>query len=282
VIAPSESLAEVLREQGVTSPIEVIPTGIDRERFGKGEGAAFRASRNIPAGAFVVGHVGRLAPEKNLEFLTRAVARFLTARPTAHFLLVGAGPSLDPIREISEIMADGNVENRFHAEGAMQMPELVDAYHAMDVFAFASQSETQGMVLTEAMASGLPVVAVDAMGVREVVRDKKNGRLMQHEDEHEFASALEWIAKAPPARRQKLRIAARDTAEAFSMPRCAERLVALYGRLASEKRRGGEIEDSFWQTAVRRFAEEWKIWANVSQAAGHALSEASLVDATER
>ena len=74
--------------------------------------------------------------------------------------------------------------------GVQEGKDKVDAYHAMDVFAFASQSETQGLVLTEALASKVPVVAVDACGVREVVQDKVNGRLLMREDVDEFVGAL--------------------------------------------------------------------------------------------
>lgn len=91
VIAPSESVAKLLSERGVTTPIESIPTGIDLDAFGAGDGAAFRRRFGVEKKAFVLGHVGRLAGEKNLAFLARAVARFLASRPTAKFVVVGAG-----------------------------------------------------------------------------------------------------------------------------------------------------------------------------------------------
>ena len=116
-----------------------------------------------------------LAPEKNLEFVTRAVAQFLKKEPKAHFLIGGTGPSEEPIKEI---MAKEGLTDRLHLAGMLKGKDLVDAYHAMDVFVFASQSETQGLVVTEAMAAGIPVVAVDAPGVREVVKDFVNGRLL--------------------------------------------------------------------------------------------------------
>ncbi|HEX6199264.1 MAG TPA: glycosyltransferase, partial [Thermoanaerobaculia bacterium] len=165
VIAPSESVEGLLRERGVTAPIRVIPTGVDLAGFAAGDGTAFRAAHGIPADALVVGHVGRLAPEKNLGFLARAVARLLEARPGARFLVVGDGPARETVTE--ELVRRGLGE-RLHAVGVLGGAELVSAYRAMDVFAFASHSETQGMVLTEAMAAGVPVVAVDASGVREV------------------------------------------------------------------------------------------------------------------
>src|SRR5206468_11692260 len=86
IIAPSESVAAILRQRGVLAPIEVIPTGVNVDHFAQGAGAAFRRELDIPAEAFVVGHVGRLAPEKNLPFLAQAVAAFLRRQPRAHFL----------------------------------------------------------------------------------------------------------------------------------------------------------------------------------------------------
>ena len=82
--------------------------------------------------------------------------------------------------------------------------DLIDAYHAMDLFAFASHSETQGMVLTEAMAAGKPVVALDGPGVRDVVQDRLNGRLIALEHRQLFVHALIWVASLPPQQRAAL------------------------------------------------------------------------------
>lgn len=81
VIAPSRSVVEILRERGVETPIDVVPTGVDIERFKEGDGCAFRRSHRIPENAFVAGYVGRLAPEKNLSFLAEAVREMAQAKP---------------------------------------------------------------------------------------------------------------------------------------------------------------------------------------------------------
>ena len=99
VIAPSESIAALIRQRGVESPIRVVPTGIDLKAFGGGNGGAFRRAKNIPNDALVIGHVGRLAPEKNLTYLARAVSLFMTDHAESHFLVVGAGPSEGAIRD---------------------------------------------------------------------------------------------------------------------------------------------------------------------------------------
>src|SRR5699024_7680738 len=89
VIAPSQSIAEMLAEQQVDTLVEVIPTGVEVERFLRGDSQRARQRNGIPADAFVVGHVGRLAPEKNLPFLAEAVAAFLARDPASRFLVVG-------------------------------------------------------------------------------------------------------------------------------------------------------------------------------------------------
>ncbi|HSP57954.1 MAG TPA: glycosyltransferase, partial [Halomonas sp.] len=168
VIAPSESIRDLLLERNANPVLSVVPSGVNTVRFADGEGQRWREPLGIPAGAYVIGHLGRLAREKNLAFLAEAVCRALVALPEAHFLVVGEGEARRFMRDIAQTHG---VAARCHFTGRLQGQALIDAYHAMDVFAFASHSETQGMVVAEAMAAGLPVVAVSAPGVSEVVRD---------------------------------------------------------------------------------------------------------------
>jgi glycosyltransferase involved in cell wall biosynthesis len=225
VFAPSESIMTLLRERGVRAPITVVPTGVQAEHFAQGNGSRFRLATGIPADAFVVGHMGRLAPEKNLEFLAESVAAFLKQASHAHFLVVGSGPSEQTIRHIFSMEG---LDRHLHIVGVLGRQPLADALHAMNLFAFASKSETQGMVLTEAMAAGLPVVALDANGVREVVSDYSNGRLLHDESSKAFVTALQWVAGLPATQYRGLGQAALDTAEAFSMSHSADKALACY------------------------------------------------------
>jgi 1,2-diacylglycerol 3-alpha-glucosyltransferase len=267
VIAPSRSVAALLRERGVETRIEVIPTGVEVERYSRGNGRQFRRKHGVPEQARVIGYVGRLAPEKNLEFLSAAVARYLALDGGAQFLVVGSGPSEDEVRNT---MADAGVADRLHLAGLCEEQDLINAYHAMDVFAFASQTETQGMVLTEAMAAGKPVVALDGPGVRDVVRDRVNGRLVSVEHRQVFAQALAWMFSLPIKQRVALRSAAHRTAEHFSMARQADRELALYESLI---RRAGARRDeaSPWARTRGRIEAEWELLSNVAQAATRAL-----------
>ncbi len=263
VIAPSETIHKLLLEDGVETPVHVIPTGIDVERLARGDGSRMRAQCDIPADAFVVGHVGRLAPEKNLTFLIEAAAAFLQNHPQAHLLFAGVGPSLDHMQRVVDT---AGLTGRFHHLGILQAQELVDAYHAMDVFAFASQSETQGLVIAEAMAAGVPVVAVDASGVREVLRDGHNGRMLAEEDLDAFTAALEEVCGLKVEQRSKLSEAALKTAEQFAMSRCAAQAIALYESLIDARASKKTIDDSPWDQARRAIRREWEIWQNVAEA----------------
>lgn len=268
VVAPSESIADVLRDRGVQTPITVIPTGIDPHLFSRGDGPAVWQRYGIPPHAFVVGHVGRLTLEKNLLFLARAVAGFVRSEERAHFLVVGGGPVEGDIRAVFE---QAGVVDRLHLTGPLTGQDLADAYHAMDMFAFASKSETQGMVLVEAMTASLPVVALDAPGARDVLVDGEAGRLLEHEDEAAFVRALQQLA-ASPQRREEMARTARSTAEEFALERCATRMLELYTALVEAPARQ-PAEDSAWDTITRAVEAEWNLWTTRVGAAYRAIAD---------
>ena len=268
VFAPSESIRDLLLERGVSAPIAVVPTGVHLETFARGDGDAMRKELGIPADAFVVGHLGRLAPEKNLEFLTRAVVDFISRNSRAHFLVVGTGPSEDAVREA---FSSSGMEAQLHTAGILQEQRLTDALHAMDLFAFASTSETQGMVLTEAMAAGLPVVALDAPGAREVVRDKQNGRLLLEATPTTFSAALQWVFERPPEKRHDLQQAALATAEAFSMPNSADKALACFGALKSRTIVDADRDELDWEDVMNFIETEWDILKSVVVASEAAM-----------
>ncbi len=268
VFAPSESIRDLLLERGVSKPIAVVPTGVCPEKFARGDGDAMRRELGIPADAFVVGHLGRLAPEKNLEFLTRAVLDFISRNSRAHFLVIGTGPSEASIRQA---FSRSGMEAQLHIAGTLQQQQLTDALHAMDLFAFASTSETQGMVLTEAMAAGLPVVALDAPGAREVVRDSKNGRLLPEATPMTFSAALQWVLEQPPEELHGLKQAALATAEAFSMPNSADKALACYEALTSSSIADADRDETGWEEVMNFIKTEWDVLKNVAGAGEAAM-----------
>ena len=269
VFAPSGSIKKLIEERGVTTPVEVVPTGIDLKRFAGADPKKIRERLEISPQKFVVGHLGRLAPEKNLEFLTKAVIIFLRKNLEAHFLLVGKGPSED---EIKKLFLEAGLADRLHLAGVLSGQDLVDAYHAMDVFVFASQSETQGLVLTEAMASGVPVVGVDAPGVREVILNKLNGRLLLDENLNDFSSAIEWVAKRTSKERQEMKTVCLKTAESFSMEKSVTHALKIYTSI----RKGDEFvrrksDDSSWAETGRMIHAHWELTKNLTKATAEAI-----------
>lgn len=269
VIAPSESLARLIKRRGVEVPIRVVPTGIDVEAFASGDGARFRRKFKLPAAAFVVGHVGRLAPEKNLEYLAESVARFVKRTPEARFLVVGGGPSEEKLRET---FARHGIADQLILAGKHTGRALADAYCAMDVFAFASFSETQGMVLAEAMAAGLPVVALDAAGVREVMRDGRNGFMLpKNASPQDFATQLARLHR-DRTRRAAFGREARRTAKRFAREHCADLALSFYADVRHATRRERLLVDrSPWGKMIERVAVEWNMLVGKTQSVAGAV-----------
>lgn len=277
VIAPSESVREVLLNRGVATELQVVPSGVDTERFGRGDRQHFRAHFNLPDHAHVVGHVGRLAQEKNLAFLTEAVCQALKRCEELHFMVVGEGDERDTIIATAR---EAGVADRVHLTGVQKGQALIDAYHAMDSFAFASQSETQGMVVVEAMAAGLPVVALDASGVREVLEHDHNGFLVAEASHDDFAEAVLNIAD--PKRCQTLREGALETARRFDARVCADQCLALYQGLLDQRRarlaRSGGSDQSGWQQARARLEAEWNLLCHRGTVLRRVFGGSSSVD----
>lgn len=256
VFAPSESIKSLIQSRGVTKPISVIPTGVTSEHFAVGNGKQFRRKHNIAQDNFVVGHMGRLAEEKNLVFLAKAVVKFLKNAPKSCFVVVGAGEYETHIKKIFE---QAGLLHAVFFTGVLLRNELVDALYAMDLFAFTSKSETQGMVLTEAMAASVPVVALDANGVREVVFDKINGRLLYKNSIKEFAEALQEINNLSKEKMQRLKQNARNTAEKFSIHVSAKKSIACYQKILSQPHVTHNYDDESLNQVLALIKAEWDI-----------------------
>ena len=272
VVAPSQSIARLLGQRGVSSKIQIIPTGIDLGFFASGHGEAMREKLGLGQQTRIIGHVGRLAPEKNLVFLARAVGKALNNTPDSVFLLVGDGPG---IKGIQDHFAGQGLSDRLLWLGKRSGQDLADAYAAMDLFAFASRTETQGLVLAEAMAASTPVVALDASGTREVVTDRENGRLLPDTcTEQEFAQALTEILTSGQSH-ELIRAKALETAKAFSREASAHKLSTLYQDLIFTRMEGqGQDPEEIlsWDVLLRSLKTEWELIAYKTQAVVDAVA----------
>ncbi len=223
VTVPTSAIRDELIRYGVTRPIHVIPLGPHLPLFDRPACWAPREALNVPREARLLLYAGRLAAEKNLLFLLRGFARIHQELRDSVLVVAGDGP----LRERLEAEADAlGIRAAVRFTGFLDHPRLVDLYHAADLFLFASKTETQGLVLVEAMAGGTPAVAVGELGVVDVVRDGVNGRLVP-EDESRFARA----AIAVLSDREEyalLRSGAMESAAEMSVQSYADRTVELY------------------------------------------------------
>jgi hypothetical protein len=142
--------------------------------------------------------------------------------------------------------------------GCQTGKDLADAYAAMDVFAFSSQSETQGLVLAEAMAAGTPAVALDAPGVREIVSDADGRLLPRDAAEDAFARALAEVT-SDPQRLRRLGAAARRSAQEFSLEKCADRVLEIYEGLVRDHSDTRPFDPDPWDRLLRRLEIEWNL-----------------------
>ncbi|RPE81909.1 glycosyltransferase [Vulcaniibacterium tengchongense] len=228
LVVPSEQMAQVLQRYGVRTPASVIPTGIDLAEFAGGDGARFRAKHGIEPDRPTLVTVSRLSAEKNIAFLLEVVRRLREPFPRLLFLIAGEGPDAPRLRRlVAEWGLDGHV--RFFGN-LDRRTELLDAYRAGDAFVFASPTETQGLVLIEAMALGVPIVSTAVMGTATVLREARSA-LVAEADVDAFAGQVARLLRSPELRAELAAHGPRD-AQAWGGERMAARMEALYAGLA--------------------------------------------------
>ncbi len=227
VIAPSQAVRAVLRQRGVTAPIEVVPTGVPLRLFTPGDRGQSRAALGLSPTDLILLYVGRLDREKNVGVLLDAFSQVVEVLPQVRLLLVGQGTEGTRLRARAHASVAGE---RVSFVGVKPWEALVDYYRAADLFCFASQTETQGLAPAEAHACGLPTVAVAGPGVEEVVKDGESGLLVKP-DPLALAEATIGLL-LDSARRHAMGERARAVAtRQFDAERQARRMAALYAGL---------------------------------------------------
>jgi glycosyltransferase involved in cell wall biosynthesis len=227
VIAPSARIAESLADLGVRAPIAVVPTGVPLDLFRPGDRGEARQRLGLDEDAPLCLYVGRLDREKSVERVIDAFGSIALVVSGARLLLVGQGSHETALRRLA---GASPASSAIRFAGSVAREELPPYYQAADLFLFASETETQGLVLAEAHACGLPAVAVRASGVDEVVRDGETGLLTKAEVEELADAAIGLLLDAP--RRSAMALAARALAASdFSAARQVEVMVGHYRRL---------------------------------------------------
>ncbi|KVW92789.1 glycosyltransferase [Thiobacillus denitrificans] len=227
VIAPSSAMKQALLVYGVSSPIQIIPTGLNLADFANCDGPAFRARHGIAPQRPVMAYVGRVAFEKNLDFLLRVTGQVRHELPDVLLVIAGEGPARASLeRAVAKRGLTHNVRFVGYLERKTELPAC---YCAANVFVFASKTETQGLVLLEAMALGVPVVGLAEMGTKDVLKEGQGCRIAP-DDVAGFAQVLIPLL-ADRAAAQALGAAGKAYAAGWSESRMCEAILALYQNL---------------------------------------------------
>ena len=227
VVVPSTAMRERIEQYGVSAPMHVLPTGIPIGCFTQGDGPRFRERHGLPAGQPCALFVGRVAHEKNIDFLIEALSLARREVPNLLLLITGEGPAEQALHRQAQTLGLGEAV-RFLGYLDRQR-DLPDCYAAADCFVFASRTETQGLVLLEAMAMGLPVVALAVMGTLDILSPGR-GCLTPADDVAEFAAAMVRLVR-DPVLCTRLSQEARDYAREWADDRLAAKLAELYRRI---------------------------------------------------
>jgi glycosyltransferase involved in cell wall biosynthesis len=239
IVAPSQPMLDVLRSYGISSKAEVIATGLQAHSFAAADGEAFRAKYGIAQNRPMLLYVGRVAFEKNIDFLVRMVKLLSESMPDILLVITGEGPAEASLHALVKKL--GIAKNVQFIGYLDRNTQLNACYQAADIFVFASKSETQGLVLLEAMAQATPVVAIAELGTASILAEGQ-GAMIAVEDEAEFAHKVHALL-LNPVHREHLGDRAREYAHSkWSAAKQAERMVEFYMEIAAKPVFGLSVE----------------------------------------
>ena len=197
IVSPSKPMLDVLKQYGIKTPAEVVATGLDDSSFANVDGEHFRMSHDIPLTQPMLLFVGRVAHEKNIGFLLEMHVKLIKKHPDALLVITGEGPAEESIKHSIDKLG---ISNKVRMIGYLDRShELIACYKAADIFVFASKSETQGLVLLEAMAQGTAVVAIAELGTKSILIEGE-GVLIAKDDINDFADKVSVLLSDAPKR----------------------------------------------------------------------------------
>ena len=236
IVTPSESIKQILLNEGIEGDITAVPTGIDITPFQEADGQPVRDKLGWGDDIVLIS-VGRLAKEKNFATLLQAAAKVMRDRSHVRLVIVGGG--LEE-KSLNKLAKDLGIAARVKITGTIPYEEVPSYLKAADIFCFASVTETQGLVTMEAMAADLPIVAVAATGTSDIVEDNKDG-LLTANDPAALAAALEKVIDDADLR-QRLKESAQEKVQWFDMRRQAQRMLEVYAQAKEAKKENRYIK----------------------------------------
>lgn len=226
VIAPAQYVKEELIQFGVKKPITVIPNGVNTKNFKPGDKNYLRKTFGLSKDDKIVLYVGRLAKEKSIDFLIHSLEKLLKNEKNIYFVVIGDGPEK---KNLGDLVNELGLKGKIFMPGFVNHADLYKIYNGGDVFVFGSTTETQGLVVPEAMSCGLPVLTVRDKVFQEFIEDGVDGFIVD-KNEAKFAKKLKEILD-----NKSLRIEvsekARIKAQKFSLEEIAKRFENLYKEL---------------------------------------------------
>lgn len=230
IVAPSAPMLSVLRAYGVKAAAEVIPTGLQEHSFIDADGKAFRVKYGIPLERPMLLFVGRVAFEKNISFLLDMTKLLIEKHPDALLVVAGQGPAEKSLhKQAADLGLDHNIKFIGYLD---RNTELNACYQAADIFVFSSKSETQGLVLLEAMAQGTPVVAIAELGTASILIEGQ-GALIAPDNIERFADKVHYLLKYPEDRYALGKAALKYATENWTAKLQAERMLHFYHHVKS-------------------------------------------------
>lgn len=227
VVVPTPSVKKIIQSWGVKNKnISVIPSGIAEEKFADANGNLIREKYNISKSDFLILLVCRLTAEKNVEFIFESFVQLLKQEGRMKFLVVGGGEKLEALKSMA---MENGLENQIIFAGVASQKEVKNYYASADIFVYASKSETQGMILTEAMYMGLPIVAVKAPGSEDMVGNFVTG-ILTKENKEEFSRAVAKLYQDEHLRKQYAESARKSALENYTSEICTQKMIHVYGK----------------------------------------------------
>jgi 1,2-diacylglycerol 3-alpha-glucosyltransferase len=233
ITTPTESAIRVFgkHSEKLNKPIEVVSNGIDLERFQPGKVASELYKRlDIPENKQIVTYIGRLDAEKHLSVLVKAFAR-VREHIDAHLVLVGGGTDLENLIDLTHKL---NIAANVTFTGRVNDEDLVQLHRIGQMYCIASPMELQSIATLEAMASGQPIVAVDAGALAELCHDGENGFLYPLDDDEKMAEGITKIL-ADPMLRAKFSKESMAIARTHDLTHTLERFEEIYRQVIKRK-----------------------------------------------
>jgi 1,2-diacylglycerol 3-alpha-glucosyltransferase len=230
LIAPTEKVQRELKSYGIKRPIFVIPSGISLEQFENNKTGYLHKKLDIPKNTKIILSVGRLEKEKSIDFLIKSFSHAKSLLQNCVLVVIGEGRDKSKMNKLIKSL---KIEDMVFLIDSVSFSDMPYVYADADLFVFASQSETQGMAIIEALASEVPVVAVRDSAYESVIINGQNG-FMVKKDLEEFAKKITDVITDEKLYR-RLKISARKSVAQFSVKNTVESLEQVYTQLIIQK-----------------------------------------------